>query len=246
MRVFDAERSGRGEGRGWGAVRRLIGVGLVGVGLLGAGMARGTPRAEPPAEPARADEGAWDEDLPLAIPEVDLSAGARGEVRASAFPELGVTAHYARWEGRYTSQGIGGRFRWEPLSWLGVEGIAEAVFAESSEGTRIDVPLGSQVYVPYAILPSLRVRGLVGFCAMVSISRGKAANAADADDLQLGVKAGGGLELALGGGWLAYGDLAWQRYLGHGRKMSVWSDALDGSLTPVDHLTVAIGLGVGI
>ena len=210
----------------------LVATALVGVALIGACQARATPRG--------------DDAAPLGEPRGEVQRDAVAAPRERLFPELALTSHYARWEGRYSSQGVGGRFRWEPLTWLGVEGLAEVVFAESAEGSRVDIPIGSQVYFPYELLPRLRVRGLLGLCAMVSMSRGKAANAADADDLQIGVKAGGGLEVALGGSWMAYGDLAWQRYLGHGRKVSVWSDALDGSLTPVDHLTLAIGLGVAI
>ncbi len=165
---------------------------------------------------------------------------------ANPFPELGVQVHYAQWEGEYSSHGAGGRFRWEPLSWLGVEGTFEALITEHEAGRTIDMPIGSQVYLPWEFLPGARARALAGLCAMISLSRGATAHASDSDDIQLGFKAGAGLEVALGGGWTAFSDLAWQRYLGHSRQVSVWSDALDGELRPVDRLTFAIGFGMGL
>ncbi len=165
---------------------------------------------------------------------------------AGPWPEVGLQLHYSQWEGPYSSYGTGGRFRWEPLSWLGVEGTVEAVFTDSEAGRQIDIPLGSQVYLPWEFVPGARARALVGLCAMLSLSRGATPHATDSDDIQLGVKAGAGLEVALGGGWTVFSDLAWQRYLGHSREVSVWSDAIDGELRPIDRLTFALGLGVGL
>jgi hypothetical protein len=174
-----------------------------------------------------------------------LSLGA-APAAASPWPEIGLQLHYAQWEGPYTSHGTGGRIRWEPLAWLGVEGTFEALITESAAGRTIELPLGSQVYLPWEFLPGARARALVGVCAMLSLSRGATPHASDADDIQLGFKAGAGLEVALGGGFSAFTDVAWQRYLGHSRHVSVWSDALDGELSPIDRLTFALGLGFGL
>jgi hypothetical protein len=165
---------------------------------------------------------------------------------AGPWPELGLQVHYSQWEGEYTSHGTGGRIRWEPLSWLGVEGTFEALVTDDEAGSQIDIPIGSQIYFPWEFVPGARARALVGLCAMLSLSRGATPHASDSDDIQLGVKAGGGFEIALGGGWTTFADLAWQRYLGHSREVSVWSDKLDGELRPVDRLTIAVGLGVGL
>ncbi len=177
---------------------------------------------------------------------VAVTSPAPAAEAAGPWPELGLQVHYAQWEGAYTSHGTGGRFRWEPLAWLGVEGTIEALMTESAAGSQVDIPLGSQVYVPWEFIAGARARAMVGLCAMLSLSRGATPNASDSDDIQLGFKLGGGLEAALGAGWTVFGDVAWQRYLGHSREVSVWSDAIDGELRPIDRLTFAIGLGLGL
>lgn len=177
---------------------------------------------------------------------VALSVIGAAPAMAETWPEVGLQVHYAQWEGSYSSHGTGGRIRWEPLTWLGVEGTFEALLTDDEAGSQIDIPIGSQVYFPWEFYPGARARALVGFCAMVSLSRGATPRASDSDDIQLGVKAGGGFEIALGGGWTTFADLAWQRYLGHSREVSVWSDKLDGELRPIDRLTFALGLGVGL
>lgn len=163
-----------------------------------------------------------------------------------AWPELGLQVHYAQWEGPYSSYGTGGRFRWEPLAWLGVEGTLEAVLTDGTAGSRIDIPIGAQIYVPWELTTGFRTRAIAGVCGLLSKSRGATPTSTDADDVQVGFKAGAGFELALGGGWSAFTDLMWQRYVGHSRQVSVWSNALDGELVAVDRMTFALGLGVGL
>jgi len=184
--------------------------------------------------------------VPMSLVSVVFVGVAASSVRAADWPELGLQVHYSRWDGSYASHGAGGRFRWEPLAWLGVEGTIEALMTDSTAGSQVDIPIGSQVYFPWEFIEGARARAMVGLCAMLSLSRGATPNASDSDDIQLGFKLGGGLEAALGGGWTLFGDVAWQRYLGHSREVSVWSDAIDGELRPIDRLTFAIGLGVGL
>jgi hypothetical protein len=174
-----------------------------------------------------------------------VAIDTRSASAGPSWPELGLQAHYTRWEGDYSSQGVGGRFRWEPLSWFGVEGLLEALFSEDGPST-IEIPIGAQVYFPWEFVPRARARAIAGTCGMVTLSRGASPHASDSDDVSIGVKLGGGLEVALGGGWTLFSDVAWQHYLGHSRQVSVWSDALDGDLTGSDRLTIAVGLGMGL
>ena len=156
--------------------------------------------------------------------------------------ELGVAAHYSQWEGPYSSHGAGGRFRWEPLTWLGVEGTLEVLMTEEGGQRRIDVPLGSRAYAFWEPTGGVRLVGSLGLCAMFSMSDSTGANTAAADDLLLGFRLAAGAEVALTDRLSLFGDVGWQRYLGHSRKVSVWSDALDGELRPVDQVAVALGL----
>ncbi len=156
--------------------------------------------------------------------------------------ELGISAHYSQWEGPYSSHGAGGRFRWEPLTWLGVEGTLEVLMTEEGGQRRIDVPLGSRAYAFWEPTGGVRLVGSLGLCAMFSMSDSTGANTAAADDLLLGFRLSAGTEVALTDRLSLFGDVGWQRYLGHSRQVSVWSDALDGELRPVDQVAVALGL----
>jgi hypothetical protein len=173
----------------------------------------------------------------MASPPEGVSAGVQ-ETRS----ELGVGAHYSHWEGPYSSHGAGGRFRWEPLSWLGVEGTLEVLMTEEGGQRRIDVPLGSRAYAFWEPTGGVRLVGSLGLCAMFSMSDASGANTAAADDLLLGFRLSVGAEVALTDRLSLFGDVGWQRYLGHSRKVSVWSDALDGELRPIDQAAVALGL----
>lgn len=174
--------------------------------------------------------------LALALP---LAPASRA---AGQFPELGLQTHYALWEGPYTSHGVGGRFRWEPLTWLGVDGTFEALVSETS----VDIPIGFQLYAPWELVSGFRARALAGLCSMLSLARGQTPHSSDADDIRFGFKVGAGLEYALGDGWTIFSDIALQRYFGHSREVSVWSDALDGEIVTIDRFTFALGLGVGL
>lgn len=174
-----------------------------------------------------------------------LAPGAHAE---SPSPEplgsrtLALAAHYSHWEGAYSSQGVGGRFRWEPLPWLGLEGTLEVLTTSRGDERRLDVPLGSRVYAFYEPTPGFRVSGALGLCAMFSLSESARPGAAARDDIQLGFRLAAGAEVELGERLSAFIDAGWQRYLGHSGEVSVWSDALDGELRPVDQVVMALGL----
>jgi opacity protein-like surface antigen len=168
----------------------------------------------------------------------EVVVGEQGEGRGS----LAIAAHYSQWEGPYSSHGAGGRFRWEPLDWFGVEGTLEVLMTEEGGQRRVDVPLGSRAYAFWNAVPGVRLVGSLGLCAMFSMSDAPGTNTSSADDLLIGFRIGGGAELELSDRLSLFGEAGWQRYLGHSRKVSVWSDALDGALRPVDQLAVALGL----
>ena len=183
---------------------------------------------------------------PLALALLLLATPAHAEdssiFEGVAPREIGLALHYSHWEGPYSSQGAGGRFRWEPLPWLGVEGTLEVLFTDADGARRIDIPLGSRLMAFWEPTSGFRVHGALGLCAMFSISDGGTTTTASSDDILLGFRLGGGVELDLGGPFSVFLDGGWQRYLGHTRKMSVWSDALEGELVPVDQIAVALGV----
>jgi len=178
------------------------------------------------------------------IPALLLALGplAPAARAAGSFPELALQTHYALWEGPYTSHGIGGRFRWEPLTWLGIDGTFEALVSETS----VDLPIGFQLYAPWEFAPGWRARALAGMCFMLSLARGQTPHSSDSDDIRFGFRVGTGLEVALGGRWSVFSDVALHRYFGHSRQVSVWSDGLDGEIVTLDRVTFALGLGIGL
>jgi len=185
----------------------------------------------------------------LASPPRGVAKGVPGELPETAVGQLeprrgplALAAHYSQWEGPYSSHGAGGRFRWEPLDWLGVEGTLEVLMTEEGGQRRIDVPLGSRAYAFWNALAGVRLVGSLGLCAMFSMSDAPGTHTSSADDLLIGFRLAGGAEFAVSDRLSLFGEVGWQRYLGHSRKVSVWSDALDGALRPVDQLATALGL----
>jgi len=182
----------------------------------------------------------WFRRVALALVSPALSALALAAPAAAH--EWGAGLHYSRWDGDYTSQGIGSRFRWEPLSWLGFELTGELLAHEGA----FDIPAGFQVYTPLDLGGGVRVRALAGLCTTVSLSRSASVEASAGDDIRMGFRLGGGAEWAIGDVVWLFADAKWERYLGHSRKVSAWSSALDGELGVTDRLALAIGLGVGL
>lgn len=181
--------------------------------------------------------------LAVALASSTAHAEPAAPAAASSFFEdstWGAGLHYAHWEGAYASQGVGGRLRWEPFEYFGVDLTSE--FLGNDGG--FDIPVGFQLFVPVALGGGVRVRALAGLCTMMSLSKSASVEASAGDDIRFGFRFGGGAEMALGDRLWLFADAEWERYLGHSRKVSAWSSALDGDLGVTDRLALAIGLGI--
>jgi len=162
----------------------------------------------------------------------------------AAASDFGAALHYSRWDGSYTSQGIGTRLRWEPLDWFGIE-LTSELLATEGKASSFEIPAGFQAYFPYTLGYGVRVRALVGTCAMVTLSRqSDDAEYDSGDDIRLGFQLGGGAEVELGKGVWLFTDAKWERYIGHDGKVSAWSSAIDSDLSTTDRLAVNVGLGI--
>ena len=101
---------------------------------------------------------------------------------------------------------------------------------ELATAERADVVIGFDLYVPFTLLPDLRVRPLFGFCADFSFIEPPHAHAPRTDDIVFGVHAGAGIELGLLDGWSVFAEAQQVLWIGHDRSASRWTGALDGDL----------------
>ena len=178
--------------------------------------------------------------LPGVIASILSIAGSTRDAVAEAWPEWGAGLHYTHWGGQYSTQGVGGRVRWEPFEYLGVDLTADFLGNEHA----FDVPVGFHLYVPLTVLDGWRVRPLAGLCTVISLRRTQTIETSASDDIRFGFRLGAGTEVAVSDKFWLFADAKWERYLGHSRQVSTWSSALDGELSPTDQLAIAIGIGM--
>lgn len=160
----------------------------------------------------------------------------------SAFDRPFAIAGYAAGRGGdYLAGGVGGRLRWEPVRWIGIELYLEATVVDWAGGFRHDYPNGFNVYLPFRA-GHFRVRPFVGFCDVLSFVEPTEQGAPRADDVMLGVHAGVGAEWSLGTHWSLFADAQVDVYAGHDRASGGWTGNVDEDLTPF--WTAQLNLGV--
>jgi hypothetical protein len=155
---------------------------------------------------------------------------------------LAVGAYATGWEGAYLGGGLGGRIRWEPFDWLGIEGFAEHLLVENPGGVRHDHPIGFNAFVPWRVAAGLRLRPLFGFCAVFSLIEPDREGGPRADDIVFGVHAGGGIEWAPWDDWSFFLDAQAVAYLGHDRRAQGWTGSVDEELRTTAVVQLAAGL----
>lgn len=194
------------------------------------------------ASAAHAETVPWDDataEKP-ARPRAAEPAAAEG-----AFDRSWALAAYAAGvEGDYSALGVGGRLRWEPLPFFGMEVFAETTWVEWPGASRQDVPLGFNLYVPFSLTDWLRVRAMAGLCVSFSFIESAFDDRTNADDVRFGIHAGGGVELALGDRVSIFLDAQWFGYLGHDRSVDDYSAALADALTDEHALQFDLGLTI--
>jgi len=207
--------------------------------------AAASPSASPPEEEAPMVEGddPWRE-VRLALRSPEQIAAEAEAARGPFDRAFGLATYYARWAGSYDAGGVGFRIRWEPDFPIGIDLYAELLDVDVPTGTRVNVPVGFNLYVPVALTEGFRVRGLAGLCASGSFTTGGGDDAPDAQDIQFGVHVGAGAELALGRRVTLFFDATYQGYWGHDQQVGTWSAAIGDELARRDNVELGLGLQV--
>ena len=135
------------------------------------------------------------------------------------------------WTGGYLGGGVGGRARYELRETIGVDVYSDHLVIEAEGGRRHDHPIGFNLYIPYRLSESWRIRPLFGFCAVFSFYRPNREGAGQTDDVHFGTHAGVGLEAQFGR-WLSFFlDVQGTAYLGHARYDGGWAAHIQDELS---------------
>lgn len=150
---------------------------------------------------------------------------------ASAFEQSwALGAYVSGWEGPYGAVGAGGRLRWEASSLLGIEVFAETAAVETWARMRRDYQVGFNLFMPWWLSDSFRLRGLLGFCAVVSVVEPEEAHAPSSQDILFGPHAGLGIEWSLSSWISLFLDAQAVLYLGHETQAGDWSATVGDEL----------------
>lgn len=170
--------------------------------------------------------------LPLLAPSFAAADDARVPwSRSDAFDrDLGIGFYASGRAGYREAAGLGGEVRWEPFDRLGVDVFAEAFVVDEPGYRRLDVPVGFDLYVPFRLGERVRLRPLAGFCSVFSFQDSQREGVDATHDVQFGIHAGGGLEVALGRFLSLQLDLKGIVYFGHDRYAGGWDDHVSKDL----------------
>ena len=164
------------------------------------------------------------------------------EAPIHAFDREFAAAVYATGHaGSYLAGGLGGRLRWQPFEWFGVEAYLEATLVDWPGGLRHDYPNGFNVYVPIRA-GDFQFRGFLGFCDILSFIEPQEQHAPRADDILFGAHAGVGLEWAVHSMWSLFADLQANFYGGHDRTAEGWTGGVDEELAFFWNVQLNIGV----
>jgi hypothetical protein len=180
--------------------------------------------------------------LALLVPSVASAQDAPPE--PSPFDRLFAIGGYGTGHaGSYLSGGLGGRLRYEPFSWLGVEAYLEATVVRwEGAGFRHDYPNGFNLYTPIRIDDTFRVRPFFGFCDILSFVEPTEQHAPRADDILFGAHVGFGAEMALHSYLSAFVDLQVNVYAGHDRASDGWTGGVSEELIPQWYVQLNLGV----
>lgn len=170
---------------------------------------------------------------PASTPESTPRASPSHAPPASTSPfdkTWALAGYVATWQGSYASAGLGGRLRFEPIDWLGLDLFAEAHLVDWPGTIRHDYPIGFNLYVPFALTDWLRVRPMIGLCAVFSFIEPANAHAPGADDVIFGAHAGGGIEVALAEWASVFLDGQAVGWFGHDRAVLQWTGHVEEEL----------------
>ncbi len=184
--------------------------------------------------------------LGVSTPARAADATSDDATRRGAFERpFALSGYGVGWAGAYTAGGVGGRVRWEMAPGrFGVELLAEHLIVDSPGGFRHDHPIGFNLYVPFALSRSVRLRVLAGACTVFSFVEPEHAGAPRADDILFGVHGGAGVEIALAERVSWFLDAQAIGYLAHDRTGKGWTGSVGGSERPIAVLQPTTGLQI--
>ena len=175
-------------------------------------------------------------------PEPRAEATAAAHEAETAFDRPFAFASYGALRGgSYLAGGVGGRARWEPWPFFGVEVYLEATLVDWPGALRHDYPNGFNVYVPIRF-GRFRLRPFFGFCDVVSLIEPAQEGSPRADDVMLGAHLGVGAEFSFGTHWSLFADAQVDGYAGHDRATARWTGNVDEELRAF--FTAQLNLGV--
>ncbi|MBX7194322.1 MAG: hypothetical protein K1X94_19860 [Sandaracinaceae bacterium] len=163
------------------------------------------------------------------------------ETHLAAEHDLAFGVYASGWAGSYLAGGVGGRLRWEIFDDFGIELFGEAHVVESGSGIRHDHQVGFNVYVPIRLGAGLRLRPLLGMCAVISMVEPTEQLAPRADDILFGAHAGLSLEWSANE-WLAlFVEAQGVGWAGHDRSLNRWTGAISDTYVPFGTAQVILG-----
>jgi hypothetical protein len=168
--------------------------------------------------------------------EEEAPRGAQSPYEMQLAAAFYVTGH----AGSYLAGGVGGRLRYEPFEWLGVEAYLEATIVDWPNTIRHDYPNGFNVYFPIRV-GDVRVRPLLGFCDILSFIEPVEQDAPRADDVLFGAHVGVGVEWAVYQYVTVFADLVANGYLGHDRTAEGWTGGVGEEFVPFWNVALNIG-----
>jgi hypothetical protein len=181
-----------------------------------------------------------------------FALGMAGQARADSGVEkkydnafehpFGLGAYTVAQTGDYDSVGVGGRLRFEPLPWIGLDLFGEIHAVDWPGSFRHDYPVGFNLYVPISLTEWLRVRPLAGLCAAFSFIEPASHGGPRADDVLFGAHGGLGLEAAFGTELSAFVDAQSVLWFGHDRTVQGWQGDVAEEVEATTLYQVSLGL----
>lgn len=171
-------------------------------------------------------------------------APAASASTAGPFAEdLALSVYAVGNEGGYAALGVGSRARWEiDPGTFGLETYLDHLFVDAPGNFRHDHPVGFNAYFPMALHHIVRLKPLLGACAVFSFIEPEDPHAPRSDDIQFGLRAGLGVEVALAQEVSLFADAQGIVYFGHHRFSSGWTAAIDDELSATGLIQANLGL----
>jgi len=155
---------------------------------------------------------------------------------------MGFKGYGLGWAGAYPAAGVGGALRYEWPHKFGVEGFAEHLAVQWPGGFRHDHPIGFNLYMPFQISKSVRLRPLLGACAVFSFIEPEHNGGPRADDILFGVHAGIGMEVAIHRQLSFFMDAQGIAYLAHDRTSANWTGSVSQGVSTAGVFQPNMGL----